>query len=45
VAYSGADLSKPAEVRLMVEQTAAELGAVDILVNNGGIQHVAPIGE
>ena len=29
----------------MVEQTAAELGAVDILVNNAGIQHVAPIGE
>ena len=45
VAYSGADLSKPAEVRLMVEQTAAELGAVDIPVNNAGIQHVAPIGE
>jgi len=45
VAYSGADLSKPAEVRLMVEQTAAELGAVDILVNNAGIQHVASIGE
>jgi 3-hydroxybutyrate dehydrogenase len=45
VAYSGADLSKPAEVRLMVEQTAAELGAVDILVNNAGIQHVVPIGE
>ncbi len=45
VAYSGADLSKPAEVRGMVEQTAAELGAVDILVNNAGIQHVAPIGE
>ena len=29
----------------MVEQTAAELGAVDILVNNAGIQHVAPIDE
>jgi 3-hydroxybutyrate dehydrogenase len=36
VAHSGADLSKPAEVRRMVEQTAAELGAVDILVNNEG---------
>ena len=33
VAYSGADLWKPAEVRRMVERTAAELGAVDILVN------------
>jgi hypothetical protein len=45
VAYSGADLSKPAEVRRMIEQTAAEVGAADILVNNAGIQHVAPIGE
>ncbi|MBV1800094.1 3-hydroxybutyrate dehydrogenase [Siccirubricoccus sp. G192] len=45
VAYSGADLSKPAEVRRMVEQAVAELGAVDILVNNAGIQHVAPIDE
>jgi 3-hydroxybutyrate dehydrogenase len=45
VAYSGADMSKPAEVRRMVEQATAELGAVDILVNNAGIQHVARIDE
>jgi 3-hydroxybutyrate dehydrogenase len=45
VAYSGADMSKPAEVRRMVELATAELGAVDILVNNAGIQHVARIDE
>ena len=45
VAYSGADMSKPAEVRRMVEQAGEELGAVDILVNNAGIQHVARIDE
>jgi 3-hydroxybutyrate dehydrogenase len=45
VAYSGADMSRPAEVRRMVEQAAAELGAVDILVNNAGVQHVARIDE
>jgi 3-hydroxybutyrate dehydrogenase len=45
VAYSGADMSKPAEVRRMMEQAIEELGAVDILVNNAGIQHVARIDE
>ncbi len=41
--YSPADMSKPAEIRQMVADTAKELGSVDILVNNAGIQHVAPI--
>jgi 3-hydroxybutyrate dehydrogenase len=41
--YSGADMSKPADVRAMVEEAAHELGAVDILVNNAGIQHVEAI--
>ncbi len=41
--YSGADMSKPAEIGAMVAQAEAQLGAVDILVNNAGIQHVAPI--
>jgi 3-hydroxybutyrate dehydrogenase len=43
VAYSGADLAKPAEVAEMVAQAVKELGGVDVLVNNAGIQHVAPI--
>jgi 3-hydroxybutyrate dehydrogenase len=45
VAYSAADMSKPAEIGAMVAQAARELGGVDILVNNAGIQHVAPVEE
>ena len=45
VAFSGADMSKPAEVAGMIEQATRDLGRVDILVNNAGIQHTAPIEE
>ena len=44
-AYSGADLSKPADVAAMVAHAARELGGVDILINNAGIQHVAPVED
>jgi 3-hydroxybutyrate dehydrogenase len=43
--YDGADMSKPAEVRRLIERATAELGRVDIVVNNAGIQHVAPMEE
>ncbi len=43
VAYSGADMSKPDQIRQMVKAAQEELGSVDILVNNAGIQHTAPI--
>lgn len=45
VAFSGADLSKPEEATALIEQATRELGSVDVLVNNAGIQHVAPIHE
>ena len=45
VAYSAADMSRPAEVAAMVAQATRELGRVDILVNNAGIQHTAPVEE
>ena len=45
VIYHGADLSKPRECRHMVEYAVSELGSVDILINNAGIQHVAAIEE
>jgi 3-hydroxybutyrate dehydrogenase len=45
VAYSAADMSKPADINAMVAQAARELGAVDILVNNAGIQYTAPVEE
>jgi 3-hydroxybutyrate dehydrogenase len=45
VGYSGADISKPEQIRAMVAQATIELGSVDILVNNAGIQHTAPVDE
>jgi 3-hydroxybutyrate dehydrogenase len=45
VRYSGADMSRPDQVRAMADLAQAEFGRVDIVVNNAGIQHVAPIEE
>lgn len=45
VSYSAADLSKPNAVSTMVEQATSELGRVDILINNAGIQYTAPVQE
>jgi 3-hydroxybutyrate dehydrogenase len=44
-AYSPADMTKPAEIAAMIKTAEQSLGAVDVLVNNAGIQHVAPIEE
>jgi 3-hydroxybutyrate dehydrogenase len=43
--YSPADMSKPAEIAAMVAQTEKDFGALDVLVNNAGIQHVANIED
>lgn len=43
VGYHGADMSKPAEIEAMMAYAQAEFGGVDVLVNNAGIQHVAPV--
>ena len=45
VAFNGADMSDPAQIRDMIEAAARAYGAVDILVNNAGIQHTAPVEE
>jgi 3-hydroxybutyrate dehydrogenase len=45
VAYSNADISKPAQIADMFALADKEFGGVDILVNNAGIQHVAPVEE
>jgi 3-hydroxybutyrate dehydrogenase len=45
VGYSGADMSKPDQVRAMVKAAVDELGSADILVNNAGIQHTSPVDE
>jgi len=43
--YSSADMTKPAEIAAMVHDTEKTFGTLDVLVNNAGIQHVAPIEE
>ncbi len=43
VVYSSADMSKPAEIAALVDQAEKRFGSVDVLVNNAGIQHVAPV--
>jgi 3-hydroxybutyrate dehydrogenase len=45
VAYDGADMTKPDSIAVMMKKAIAEFGAVDVLVNNAGIQHVAPVDE
>jgi 3-hydroxybutyrate dehydrogenase len=44
-AHSGADMTKPSEIRAMIADCTEQLGAPDILINNAGIQHVAPVDE
>lgn len=43
--YHGADMSKPAEIAAMMAAAQAQLGGVDILINNAGIQFVSPVEE
>ena len=43
--YSPADMTKPAEIAAMIKTAETTFGSVDVLVNNAGIQHVAPIEE
>ena len=45
VAYSSANMAIPAEIAAMVADAEKRFGAVDILCNNAGIQHVAPVDE
>jgi len=45
VLHHGADMSKPTEIEDMIRATESKLGRIDVLVNNAGIQHVAPIDE
>lgn len=43
--YSGADVTKPDQIADMVKTAETTFGAVDVLVNNAGIQFVAKIEE
>jgi len=43
--HDGADLSDPRAIERMLRRCADELGGPDVLVNNAGIQHVAPVED
>ncbi len=45
VLFSSANMLKPAQITRMIESAEKKMGSVDILINNAGIQHVAPIEE
>ena len=44
-AYSPADMTKPDEIAAMIADAEKQFGAIDILINNAGIQYVAPVEE
>ena len=45
VTYDGADMSKAEAIEAMMRKAIAAFGAVDLVINNAGIQHVAPVDE
>jgi 3-hydroxybutyrate dehydrogenase len=45
VNYSAADMTKPEAIAEMIATTLAEHGRLDVLVNNAGIQYVAPLDQ
>ena len=45
VLFSPANMLKPDEIAGMIDLANTQLGSVDILINNAGIQFVAPIEE
>ena len=45
VAYCSADMSRPDEIAGLIEATVQQLGGLDILANNAGIQHTAPVED
>jgi 3-hydroxybutyrate dehydrogenase len=45
VIHDAADMTNPEAIAAMLRGAIARFGAVDVLVNNAGIQHVAPVDE
>ena len=45
VRYHGADMTLPDQIHALIDYASSELGQVDVLVNNAGIQHTAPVHE
>ncbi|MFK0384262.1 3-hydroxybutyrate dehydrogenase [Rhizobium sp. RM] len=45
VLYHPADMTQPDEIADLVNSTFEKLGSIDVLVNNAGVQHIAPVDE
>ncbi len=45
VAYDGADMTRPDQIAGLHKAAEEKFGKVDVIVNNAGIQHVAPIED
>jgi 3-hydroxybutyrate dehydrogenase len=45
VLYCGHDLTQTDQIEAMMQEAANIFGGVDILINNAGLQHVAPVEE
>ena len=45
IRFHGADVSQPAQVAALVADTEAAFGAVDILINNAGVQFVSAVED
>jgi 3-hydroxybutyrate dehydrogenase len=45
VAYHGADLTQVNEIEALIAETVAAFGSVDVVVNNAGMQFVAPVED
>ncbi len=45
VIFSGANMMKPDAISGLVEEVRGKLGSIDVIVNNVGIQYVAPVEE
>jgi 3-hydroxybutyrate dehydrogenase len=43
VIHDPADMARPVEIEAMMTHAIDRFGAIDVLVNNAGIQHVSPI--
>jgi 3-hydroxybutyrate dehydrogenase len=45
VRHDGADMARPEAIDDMMGKALSEFGCIDLLINNAGIQHVAPVDE